>query len=103
MTDLKSCLVSNVCSSFFSGCLDTDMCASSLKEVVQLSNTCLSCLVNGSRNCKYAKLDDSCAQCLASGQKCISLVVMLVLWDMGSSHKSVAQITPTINWYFIIR
>ena len=90
LTDLKGCMSSNIYTSFMSKALNEVDCIDKLKEVANISKTCLSCL-RSEKECSYTLFHQKCDNCQSGGHQCISMVVVNVLWDMGSAHKATAK------------
>ena len=86
LTDLKGKFCSNVYTSFEGGSFTSDMCQTSLFNVVDLAMKCLRCLMNGDK-CVYETLDARCGKCEVHGHHCVSIAVFHVLWDMAPAHK----------------
>ena len=90
-TDLKGCMNSNVSTSFLSGSFKGDKCEKSLKKVTKWVNKCGNCHSLGYECCECEKIYNKCGNCERDGLNCVRMVVFNILWDMGSSHKSVAK------------
>ena len=96
LTDLTSTYCSNVFTQFISGSFDTDDCKTSLDKVIKLSYACVSCL-GQKLTCSLEKINQPCNNCSETEDTCISLLVIHVLWDMGSSHKSTSKLIKKIT------
>ena len=90
LRDLKGIFCSNVNTWFLSKVLKSGGVIEHLKKVVHQGSTCLHCLLN-STTCDYQYVDEPCGECRKHGLECASLVVMVTLWDMGSSHKKASN------------
>ena len=86
VTDFSGYICTNVFTSFESEAMDAERCTDQLKMVVDFANSCSPCLTDDSK-CDYNQIDEQCTMCLSKGCVCVSMAVMHVLWDMGSSHK----------------
>ena len=89
-------MCSNTFTSFECGAMVAETCYKQLSDVVKIANSCLSCLTNNT-DCKYTTLDKPCSNCFSLGILCVSMVVVHILWDMGSSHKRCKTISPQIE------
>ena len=96
LTDLGGIFCSNVFTWFISESLKHWQVIEDLKDVVKLASSCLFCLVN-EEECIYDNLNERCAACTDSGEVCISMFIVVVLWDMGSSHKKAAVEMPSLS------
>ena len=67
-----------------------------LKKVVHQGSTCLNCLINDAI-CDYQFVDEQCGECKKNGLDCVSLIIMVTLWDMGSSHKKASIEMPSLD------
>ena len=85
-TDFKGIVCSNVLTEFISHELTGKECIERLQRSTRFSNSCYKCLVNHV-DCKYDRIDASCSYCVDEDALCVSLVVLHILWDMGSGHK----------------
>ena len=90
LTDLRGIFCSNVVTSFLSRCLDSAECAKRLDDVKKLANACQNCLLHD-LECRYKHVQEKCHSCTEKNIDCVSLLVVHVLWDMGSSHKKMAK------------
>ena len=96
LTDLKGIFCSNVNTWFLSEVLKSKGVIDHLKKVVHHSSTCLHCLLN-CLTCDYQYIDEQCGECKKLGQECVSMFVVVTLWDMGSSHKKAAIEMPSLD------
>ena len=80
----------NIYTEFIAGTMSTEDCESSLKKVIRHANSCEQCLMMN-RQCVLMAIDKRCASCEELNLHCTSMVVFLVLWDMGSSHKTTSK------------
>ena len=96
LTDLKGVFCSNVFTWFISETLKHYQVIDDLKGVVRLASCCLHCLKNN-KECIYENIDKRCTECSQSEENCISMFVVVVLWDMGSSHKKAANEMPSLS------
>ena len=85
-TDFRSYVCSNVSTMFLSRDLPGEECVKHLKSSIKFANSCRMCLLDGI-SCTYNRLDEPCSNCKEQCVPCVSLVVLHVLWDMGSGHK----------------
>ena len=90
LTDLANAHSSNIYTEFIAGTMSTEDCESSLKKVIRHANSCEQCLMMN-RQCVLMAIDKRCASCEELNLHCTSMVVFLVLWDMGSSHKTTSK------------
>ena len=96
LTDLKGIFCSNVNTWFLSEVLKSEQVIQHLKKVVQHSSTCLHCLLKD-LTCDYQYIHEQCGECKKLGLECISMLVVVTLWDMGSSHKKAAIEMPSLD------
>ena len=94
-TDFRNIFCSNVLTEFVSHELTGEECTERLKEGIKFANSCYKCLMEHVE-CKYEKIDEKCTYCAENRFRCISLIVLHVLWDMGSGHKKADS-----DWYHL--
>lgn len=70
-------------------------CVERLEEVILFAKSCYRCLVE-EIDCQYDRIVKQCSFCFEHKLFCTSLVVLHVLWDMGSGHKE-----ADIEWYHL--
>ena len=96
LTDIKGIFCSNVFTWFLSEVLLSHQVIENLKNVVIQASNCVNCLKNNLK-CVYEHLDQQCTECAKLGLCCTSMFVLVVLWDMGSSHKKTAKEMPSLT------
>ena len=94
-TDFRDTVCSNVLTEFVTHELTGDQCIKRLKECIVFANSCHRCLVDNIE-CKYDRIDEQCSHCFEQKFRCVSLVAIHVLWDMGSGHKK-----ADLGWYHL--
>ena len=90
LMDFAGIFCSNSFTSFESHALDYNECTRDLNEMLVFADSCEQCL-KANLSCKYNQIDQQCGNCVKNDTKCVSLIVLHVLWDMGSSHKKTAK------------
>ena len=90
-TDFKSIVCSNIFTQFLSHDFTGEKCIAELKRCVKFAKSCRMCLLE-KVDCVYKRLDEPCSNCAQQRVPCVSLVVLHVLWDMGSGHKRAAKL-----------
>ena len=96
LRDFKGIFCSNVSTWFLSEVLKSEGVIKHLKKVVQQCSICLHCLLNDTC-CDYEYIDEQCGECKKLGLECVSLFVVVTLYDMGSSHKKASIEMPSLD------
>ena len=84
--DLRDIVCSNAHTEFLSCNLTGEQCFDRTKRGIEFTNSCQQCLLDRV-TCTMKKINESCQRCSGFNTTCVSLVVVQILWDMGSDQK----------------
>ena len=96
ITDLSGSYCSSMYTQYLAGSFKTEECVRALQLVNQLTSKCESCVYK-SKVCSLKSLREKCEECVKDSCECVSFTVFHVFWDMGSCHKSAANVSNKLT------